>query len=347
MEITGNNAEIDVEITSEKIQEEQSNGNNGSGEINTESVNDRVNEDTNSVIGAADKPKRGRKKKAEVVAESEGLKTDTEWPDAIGVPNPKATIIDFSTAIAMDPNPRFNSLRRLNGLIENLQYKYDPYGFIDWRAMINPKHVVLNRNSVAKAGYVYESLSDSDREKFLNEWPDDKKIIRLAGFKEVARLRGYTSVNNRVEQVGEKVVCHCTIEWIPNFEGNPCAGFTYTAVASASPANVAPEYSQALEAIACNRAFARAVRESLNIHVVSDEELDPNKVEEVSNAKIPSTHPRAQLIKKCGEMGIEFPAVKTMIIGLGLDNIDIVSFDTIPGPTAMSVLDEVRKSQVK
>lgn len=342
MENTEGNTEIDVEITSEKIQEEQSNGNNGRSEINAESANDRVNENANSVIGAADKPKRGRKKKAEVVAELEEPKTD--GLDVIGVSDLKSTIVDPS-AIAADPNPRFNSLRHLNGLIENLQYKYDTYGFIDWRAMINPKHVVLNRNSVAKAGYVYESLSDSDREKFLNEWPDDKKIIRLAGFKEVARLRGYTSVNNRVEQVGEKVVCHCTIEWIPNFEGNPCAGFTYTAVASASPANVAPEYSQALEAIACNRAFARAVRESLNIHVVSDEELDPNKVEEVSNAKIPSTHPRAQLIKKCQELEVGFPAVKTMLEGLMLDNSDIVSFETIPGPTAMAVLAEIRKSQ--
>lgn len=327
MENTENNTEIDVEITSEKVQEEESTG------INTESINDL------STKSAENKPKRGRKKKVNPKAEI--IWNDGPEPELEDEPSIKE--IPFPTDASIDVSYGWKSLRDSNGLIKNLQYKYDTYGFVDWRAMINPKHVVLNRNSVAKAGLNYEALSDTDREKFLVEWPDEKKIIKLAGFKEVARLRGYSSVKNTVEQVGEKVICHCTIEWIMNCDGY----FTYTAAASASPANVAPEYSQALEAIACNRAFARAVRESLNIHVVSDEELDPNKVEEVSNAKIPSTHPRAQLIKKCGEMGIEFPAVKTMIIGLGLDNIDIVSFDTIPGPTAMSVLDEVRKSQVK
>lgn len=318
MENTENNTEIDVEITSEKIQEE--------------AVSNPA------LMTESSKKTRGRKKKVGVVES-----VDESGEAAVVNTNTNHEVTIKPTDCEMGIGYNYNSLRNYDGLIKNLQYKYDSYGFVDWRAMINPKHVVLNRNSVAKAGLNYEALSDADREKFLVEWPDEKKIIKLAGFKEVARLRGYNSVNNRVEQFGEKVICHCTIEWLPNCDGY----FTYTAAASASPANVAPEYSQALEAIACNRAFARAVRESLNIHVVSDEELDPNKVEEVSNAKIPSTHPRAQLIKKCGDMGIEFPAVKTMIVGLGLDNIDIVSFDTIPGPTAMSVLDEVRKSQVK
>lgn len=311
-------------------------------EVNTENVNDL---ETTWVTAAADKPKRGRKKKAESVESKASGSVESESVSKASVdPLNKPSFVDILSKPSLPTYTEaifpYKTIRDFNGLIMDLEYKYDNYGFIDWRAMINPKHIVLNKNSVAKAGLNYESLSDEDREKYLREWPDDKKIIRLAGFKEVARLRGYRSVKNRIEQFGDKVICHCSIDWLPNFEG--C--FEYVSAASASPSNVAPEYSQALEAIACNRAFARAVRESLNIHVVSDEELDPNKVEEVSNAKIPSTHPRSQLIKKCQSMGIEFPAVKAMISGLGLDNVDIVSFDTVPGATAMAVLDEVRKS---
>ncbi len=306
--------------------------------INTENANDLVG----SNVDSKEKGKRGRKKKVVSTEETQEQNNDDPFAKFF---EPNSKLVEaISEKYPTDSSCvgigcSYKNIYNSDGLVKNLEYKYDSYGFIDWRAMINPKHIVLNRNSLAKAGIPYESLSDADREKYLNEWPDDKKIIRLAGFKEVARLRGYQSITNKVEQVGDKVICHCTIEWKPNFEGY----FSYTAAASASPANVAPEYSQALEAIACNRAFARAVRESLNIHVVSDEELDPNKVEEVSNSKIPSTHPRAQLIKKCTDMGVEFPAVKTMLAGLGLDNVDIISFDTVPGPTAMAILDEMRK----
>lgn len=280
--------------------------------------------------------KRGRKKKID-------LNSIVDFP-VCSFPYEKVSESDPISSkdldIALRNSPSDATLRDCNGLIKNLEYKYDCYGFIDWRAMINPKHIVLNRNSVARAGYVYESLSELDKDKFLTDWSDDKKIIKLAGFKEVARLRGYQTVVNKVDQVSDKVICHCTIEWIPNREGRFC----YTAAASASIANVSPDYSQALEAIACNRAFARSVRESLNIHIVSDEELDQNKIEEVSNKSIPATHPRSQLIKKCSDVGVEFPAVKTMIQGLGLDNEDIISFGTVPIPTAMAILDIMRRS---
>lgn len=305
---------------------ENTNNDNQEDNINTEAVNDVRPE----------KSKRGRKKKSEgekIVSELKAWDNQAVESPTFNFSNP------YRNPISLNLNSSESCIWDNRGLLKNIEYKYDSYGFVDWRAMINPKHIVLNRNSVAKAGYVYEALSDSDREKFLNEWPDDKKVIRLAGFKEVARLRGYYSVDNQIKQEGEKVICHCTIQWARNFEGQ----FTYTAVASASPANVAPDYVQFLEAVACNRAFSRAVRESLNIHIVSDEELDQNKVEEVSNKNIPSTHPRAQLIKVCQEKGIEFSTVKLMIGSLNIDNEDIVSFDTIPAPTAMAVLAEIRK----
>jgi hypothetical protein len=225
------------------------------------------------------------------------------------------------------------SFRDDKGLVANITHEYDEQGFVDWRKMVNKKHVALNRHSAAKAGVDVNALTDEEKQKYLDTWPDEKKVILLAGFKELARLRGYYFVNNIVTQENEKVVCHCTISWLPNWESPN--GVTYTSVASAAPSNVAPDFVPFLEAVACNRAFSRAVRESLNIHVVSDAELNPT--EEV---KIATPFKLVERLRdKCKEANIAFDTVIAGLAGQGLMNAGWVSWETLPMEAATVAFD--------
>lgn len=308
-----------------------------SSEMNTGQVNDNV--------GVVPKSKRGRK------STKKDIQPEVDYNEVAEKLNEcdsqlQKSVSDFSQCVLSEPNSRPN-LRGSDGLLKNVNYIFDEYGFVNWRAMIKPEHVVLNKNAVVKTlGRDYNSLTDAEKKKYLEEWPDSKKVILLAGFKDVARLRGYKSIRNEVQQVGDKVIVSCTIYWANNFEnpGGEYDNYSYTAVASAAPSNVAPEYSQFLEAIACNRAFCRAVRESLGIHVVSEDELDPNKTEEVK--ELTPTNPKGMLKKLCKDKGVEFDTVKAALTGMSLDNSDWVSFETLTPAAAMAVLDKIRTGEI-
>lgn len=232
------------------------------------------------------------------------------------------------------------SLRDHDGLLKSVNYVFDSVGFINWRAMIPKEHIVLNRSAAAKLGINLELLSDDDKQKYLDEWSDDKKVVKLSGFREIARLRGFESVDFKLSQEGQKVVCSCTIDWIPNFENK---GFSYTGVASASPESVGDKvYVKFLEAIAANRAFCRAVRESLNIYITSDEELDSTEKVEIATA---SSGPVAVLRKKCEDKGISFESIKKLLEGKGLESDEWVSWATLSIPAAVEALNEFKKDE--
>lgn len=233
-----------------------------------------------------------------------------------------------------------SSLRNENGLLKVAQYEYDQYGFINWRKLVSPEHIVLNRLEMAKIGVDVKLLSKDEREKYLTDLGDDKKLIKLAGFRELAKIRGTSKVAQTLQVDNGVVYCSCTIDFIPNIETD-FKYYSYTAVASASCNDVTPSFSHALAAIASNRAFGRCIREALNISVVTEEEINPNE-----NPKIvESPQPLLAVKEKCLAKGIEFATLLKYLEGKGhVIDPNWVSFESLPTYVALDCMSCVKEN---
>lgn len=213
----------------------------------------------------------------------------------------------------------------------------DDRGFIKWRELVNKEHVVLNRAVFAKKGVDVFTISEEERNKYLESSPDDHKIIRLAGFRDLARLRGYTDVSQKVEMIGDSVTVTCSISFAP-LEETRWQTVSYTGIGSASFNDVAPDYRCFLPAIASNRAFCRCVREYLGITSVSEEELNPNDKVEVAK----TSSPLALVKEKCLEKGISFDVLKLELAGRGLETENWVTFDDMPISVCFAALESIK-----
>ena len=155
---------------------------------------------------------------------------------------------------------KFAVLKRSDtGLIDGVDYVFNDDNTIDWRAMVKTEHLVPDRNKT----------SETD----VTKLPDTQLIILLAGIKELAQTRGFTSVKYEVKCPSpEYVVATCTIDWIPNYETEGQA-VTFSAIGDASLNNTNSFAKNFLGPIAENRAFVRCVRSFLKINIVGKEEL--------------------------------------------------------------------------
>ena len=101
--------------------------------------------------------------------------------------------------------------RNRYGLIAGVDYIYNDDGSVDWRAMINPEHLYPNAEYFTARS---EEIPDS-----IEGLEDNQLLIKLAGIKELARLRGFTSVDYEiVESSPTRAVVMCTIGFIENYE---------------------------------------------------------------------------------------------------------------------------------
>ena len=155
---------------------------------------------------------------------------------------------------------KFVVLKRSDGgLIDGTDYVFNDDNTIDWRAMVKVEHLVPDRNKT----------SETD----VTKLPYTQLIILLAGIKELAQIRGFTSVKYDVKCPSpDYVVTTCTIDWIPNYETEGKA-VTFSAIGDASPNNTNSFAKNFLGPIAENRAFVRCVRNFLKINIVGKEEL--------------------------------------------------------------------------
>lgn len=154
------------------------------------------------------------------------------------------------------------------GLIADgsVTYVYKDDGKVDWRKMIKPEFLVPNKQYF-KDGNVPESIEGLE---------DNKLLILLGGIKDLARIRGYTSVIPTVTaSTPDRVEATCVITWVPNYETE---GYnqTFGDGGDATPTNTGGFGRNYLTAIAVNRAFVRAVRNYLGINIVSQEEIGGN-----------------------------------------------------------------------
>lgn len=189
------------------------------------------------------------------------------------------------------------------GLLESgVQYIYNSEGLIDWRRMINPKYLAVNKANFEKRKQpvppTIEGLEDKDL------------LVLLGGIKELCNTRGYYDVEYSITSPSnDYIVACCKIRWIPNFETEG-REVSFSAIGDASPFNTNSFGKNYLGPIAENRAFVRAVRNFLRINIVSQEELAPSSGQETK----PLEKTYETLQNAMTEANVTFETIKNSLI---------------------------------
>jgi len=164
--------------------------------------------------------------------------------------------------------------RNEHGLLENVDYEFNEDGSVNWRAMIKEEFLYPNKDWFASR--------KKDVPASIEGLSDKQLLIMLGGIKELAKMRGYSTVAFDVTQPSNGyVTAKCTINWDKNYETQD--EVAYQDYANATLANTDNFCAKFLETIACNRAFVRCVRNYLNIHIVGADEIDKSKGANNSN----------------------------------------------------------------
>jgi hypothetical protein len=167
-----------------------------------------------------------------------------------------------------------------NGLLKNVQYTFNEDGSIDWRAMVREEHLFPNK--------AWFERFNKPMPKSINGLKDHQLLIKLSGIKELARLRGFNSVSYETVACNhDHVAVKCKISFIENYETKEIV--TYEDMANATINNCSSFAVKFLETIACNRAFVRAVRNFLNVHIVGLDEMDTSESSQQNKADQPSS----------------------------------------------------------
>lgn len=185
-----------------------------------------------------------------------------------------------------------------SGLLESHQYIFKEDGSVDWRGMVSEEHLYPNRDWFESRGKeVPNSVAGLE---------DNQLLIKLAGIRELAKLRGFSSVTYDVEESSdERAVVSCIIDFIPNYENTESYTNTFSSIANATLANTDNFARKFLESIAENRAFVRCVRGFLNIPIVGADEIDKSPKEERVSETVGTANfsPQNTLAKKAAEKG--------------------------------------------
>lgn len=170
------------------------------------------------------------------------------------------------------PQPVTSWKRDENGLLPFVKYAYNADGSINWRKMIKPEFLVVNKQAFERR--------KQDVPKSIEGVDDKDLLILLGGIKDLARLRGYTFVQH-TPIVTSPNYCsvRTTINWTPNFETDG-ESITFDSLADASTQNTNGFAKLYLAAIAENRGFVRAVRNFLGINIAGQDEVGADYVEE-------------------------------------------------------------------
>jgi hypothetical protein len=222
-------------------------------------------------------------------------------------------------------------------LSDTVDYVFTDEGLIDWRKMIDPKQL-----------YPKPDKKDEDPSKLK----DFDLLSTLAGFKKLAQIRGYRSVDYKLECPNSSFVTSvCTITWMPNYE-TEMQEVKFSATASAGVYNTDGMMSSYLAECAENRSFARCIRSFLKIGIVAKEEMFKKaSQEETSSAPEKYQDPLYSKLRKIMEQkGTSLGSLKQ-----GCDNKpeEFADIDTslwkviedIPKPTVLTILGMIKSSE--
>lgn len=207
-----------------------------------------------------------------------------------------------------------------------------PDGTINWRALVQPSHVYVKKGDEAKVATALGVTPQDIKEgKYDTSRVEDKHlVIRKAGLIELARIRGYTSAAPEVKYASrDYVVIQTHIHW-KKFEDQD--EVVTGGVGEASPDNTSSFMRVYLAAAAENRAFSRAVRQFLNIDIVSADELGGNGVEpEIDSAPsvASSLTPQGVLQKTVEEAKSSFDKIKAASVAKFKHDADQIAKDPL------------------
>jgi hypothetical protein len=222
--------------------------------------------------------------------------------------------------------------RNKYGLIENsnINYVYNEDGTINWRKMVKQEYLVPNRQKT--------------QETDVSKLEDRDLLILLGGIKELAQIRGYTSVEYKVVAASENYFAtSCKIRWISNYETNG-EPIEFEALADSTVNNTKSFARFFLAAIAENRAFVRCVRSFLKINIVSQEELGDVKILEENSVNENPTSPRSLLDKAMKDKNISFEQLKKKLIKEKFENAENLTCpQDIPKVKIFELIERLKK----
>lgn len=159
--------------------------------------------------------------------------------------------------------------RPVKKVVINNDLPKDEDGNIDWLKMI-PEKFIVPQDKMKK-------------DIPVSQLENHEKMVLLGGWKYLLKKRGYISKHDFIhESSTEFVSATCRIVWTAHEDSNGIEQ-TYESSADAHLGNTDGMMKKFLTANAQNRAFARCVREYLNIHVVGKDETDKATIEEMIN----------------------------------------------------------------
>jgi hypothetical protein len=225
-----------------------------------------------------------------------------------------------------------------NGLISQpkIEYIFDDRGFVNWRKMVKVEHLVANR----------QRTQESD----ASQLEDKDLLILLGGIKELAQIRGYSSVEYDVKTPSaDYVVATCRIKWIPNFETEG-REVVFSAIADASPGNTHSFASDYLAAIAENRSFVRCVRNFLRVNIVGQDELGAGggskQAQTNATAALVSFNPKEHLLGLMSQKGISFDKLRARLVKEAYEKADTFkSVKDIPNIKIFELIDRIQNSK--
>ena len=167
----------------------------------------------------------------------------------------------------MDKNINYPALYARNeyGLLANAEYIFNEDGSVNWREMIKPEFLYVNKE--------WFEMRKQTPPTSIEGLKDRQLLILLGGIKELAKMRGFTALGYDVSGDKTHVVARCRMEWIGNYETGDLP-VVFEDFANASTDNTDDFCHKFLETIACNRAFIRCVRNFLGVHIVGADEID-------------------------------------------------------------------------
>lgn len=198
------------------------------------------------------------------------------------------------------------------GLCEGVKYDFKENGMINWRAMVNPEFVYPNEK-----WFTDRSKTPPTSVEGLD---DEQCIVSLSGLKELLTLRGYENLEYEVlkDNSGE-VTVKCDITFSPNYETDN-KSVTRSDIATAGAFNVAKDYHVYTHTIAANRAMARCIRNFLNIHVVSKEEIGDITQQTEQKKETASIDPFSILMTRINNLSLSDGEIKELCVKSGLDS---------------------------
>lgn len=235
-----------------------------------------------------------------------------------------------------------NEFRDERGLLKGINYVFREDGKVDWRKMLKPEHLALNKDVFKKKGVDVSTLSEEEINELKTTATDRELIILLNGINYLAELRGFEKVEHRLHPHPNGISCECHITWIPNFESE-MRTVTYSKCAGATLQNTQDLAARFLDTIADNRAFVRAVRFFLGlVNLVAFDELgENNQVIPDDGFKIPT--PQTTLDSWLKKAGISFDKFKEGANKRGFDTTNWNCIDDVPAGQCFSLIAEVKQ----